>query len=190
MPGEFPPVFPGTTRRYLAFFGGVNAFSPRIRGISARIPCNSSRTAAAAITVRDRAFSGPSAAFRPRLFPPAAGRLARPACLAVRPRGHPRGRGPGREGRGKGGEGGKKYIHGEGNHRENKYGSSFACRADYDCFTSYARTQSWSPLEGLIWPLPAHSAGLGGSSVDRNREWTPDWQGVWNGDWLVGIRST
>ena len=37
-PGEFPPVFPGTQRRYLAFSGGVNAFPPRIRGISARIP--------------------------------------------------------------------------------------------------------------------------------------------------------
>ena len=78
MPGEFPPVFPGTQRRYLAFFGGVNAFSPRIRGILARIPSNSSRTAAAAFTVRDCAFSGPPAAFRARLFRPAAGRLAHP----------------------------------------------------------------------------------------------------------------
>src|SRR5487761_1843828 len=98
-PGEFPPVFPGTTRRYLAFFGGVNAFSPRIRGISARIPRNSYRPAAAVITVRRRAFSGRPAAFRPRLFPPAAGRHARPACLAVRPRGRA-GAGPGRKGGG------------------------------------------------------------------------------------------
>ena len=102
--GNSPPVFPGTTRRYLAFFGGVNAFSPRIRGISARIPRNSSRSAAAAFTVRDRAFSGPPAAFCPAFSrpPPAASRgpPAWPYDLA----GHPSGARPGRGGEGLGAE--------------------------------------------------------------------------------------
>jgi hypothetical protein len=123
--GEFPPVFPGTQRRYLAFFGGVNAFSPRIRGISARIPRNSSRTAAAIDAVRDRAFSGPPAAFRPRLSrpPPAASPV--PPAWPYNLAGTPRGRGRGREGRSLGG----REIHTrEGYHKENKYRSSFAWR--------------------------------------------------------------
>ena len=75
-PGNSPRYFRVQQRRYLAFFGGVNAFSARIRGISVRILRNSSRTAAGTDTVRCRAFSGPPAAFCPRLSrpPPAASR--------------------------------------------------------------------------------------------------------------------
>jgi len=97
--GEFPPEFPGTPRRYLAFSGAVNAFPPRNSQFPRQFPRNSSLTAAELITVR------------PRTFPAAAGRLSRarprrpPATsrtcphLAARPRGAGRaracGHGPG-----------------------------------------------------------------------------------------------
>ena len=129
-----------------------------------RIPRNSSRTAAATITVRDRAFSGPPAAFRPRLSrrPPAASRgpPAWPYDLAGTLGGR-----PGQGGEAVGGPG--RYIHGEGCHRENKYRSSFGWRADYDCFTSCARILVWEFTRRFI---PGTACAFPGSGGYRCRQ--------------------
>ena len=64
--GEFPPEFPGTQRRYLAFSEAVNDFPPR----NSQFPRIPSLTAAELITVLPRAFPPPPAAFpAPALAP-------------------------------------------------------------------------------------------------------------------------
>ena len=97
--GGFPlAAFPGTTTTLARLFGRSRRHFARIREFRRRFRAIRHGQLAGTDTVRCRAFSGPPAASCPRLSAPAAGRLARPACLAVRPRGHPRGRsGPGGE---------------------------------------------------------------------------------------------
>jgi hypothetical protein len=84
----------------------------------------------------------PFPARRPPFTPPFRARRRPPR--AARPPGRTTSRAPVRARSGLGGEavGEGRYIYGEGNHRENKHGSSFACRADHDCFTSCARIYS------------------------------------------------
>jgi hypothetical protein len=74
--GEFPPEFPGTQRRYLAFSEAVNAFPPR----NSQFPCQFPRipllAAPELITVRPHTFPAAPTAF-PRLPSPPASHLAR-----------------------------------------------------------------------------------------------------------------
>jgi len=82
----FPPEFPGTQRRYLAFSEAVDAFPSRKRAFPGQFPRNSSLTAAELITVRPRAFPAAPAAFpAPALAgrqPPRAPALTWPHDLA------------------------------------------------------------------------------------------------------------
>ena len=157
--GEFPPVFPGTTTTLARLFDRSQRHfasnSGNFRVNSAQFITDS----------RGHHYRPRPRLFRPvgRLslppFPSAAGRLARPACLAVRPRGHPRGE----AGAGRGGRwGAERYIHGEGYHRENKYRSSFAWRAEYDCFTSCARILVWEFTRRFIPGTACAFPGSGG----------------------------
>ena len=164
LPGEFPPVFPGTTTTLARLFRRSQRHfasnSGNFRANSAQFVTDSRGHH---YRPRPRLFR-PAGRLSPPPFPPAAGRLARPACLAVRPRGHPRGE----AGAGRGGRwGADRYIHGEGHHRENKYRSSFAWRADYDCFTSCARILVWEFTRRFI---PGTACAFPGSGGYRCRQ--------------------
>lgn len=78
---EFPSVFPGTRRRYLAFSRAVNGFPLRINEFRCQFPRIPSRTAAALITVRPRAFSLPPLPPFPCLSAPP----AQPPCAPALP---------------------------------------------------------------------------------------------------------
>ena len=175
--GEFPPAISGYNNDASSPFRQESTpfrlefgnFRANFRADSR----NSSRTAAAAATVRHRTFSGLAGRLFPRLSRLAAGRLTRPACLPAWPydlAGSLGGEGWGEGwGLGAGEAGGLDRKRG----RDRKTGTwineglSRMWRADYYCFTSFARIKSGSSREGLFRALPAHSPGLGGSGVGR-----------------------
>src|SRR5271157_1444300 len=169
--GEFPPGISGYNNDASSPFWQESTpfrlesgnFRANFRGDSR----NSSRTAAGTDTVRHCTFSGAPA----RLLPPpsrlAAGRLARPVCLAVCLAGTL----GGKVGTGKGTAGGRGYTYTERATTEKINTRNYLPGAPITIVLRAVRVyKSGSSREGLFRALPAHSPGPGGSGVGRYTE--------------------
>jgi hypothetical protein len=164
--GNFPPVFPGTQRRYLAFSEGVNGFPARIRPISGVISGATRAFRHARPRPRIPSATSPFPGRRPAFPPPfrTSRRLPRATRLPGRTtRKHPQHQDMGRYRKGR---------------RQESWGKMkrLSCirRAIHYCFTSYARIKSGSAQEGLFRALPAHCPVPGVSGVSRRTEWSTD----------------